>query len=218
MLNSDIINQIDFKDDDVELKYVGPKPIISYSGIEFDNNKEDKFVYLNIAVQFLHALDHDYFENKTYNYELRTDRLDYGEMISVLKQYCPNLESLMDKQNHDIEEEIQHNLQRAHENKVLNAENKEVLQNNIEIMHDYMVQRSINKAVYYCTVEALAEILKKDHIDYIIVPMFQKFMHVLHSVQGALLKQKVPIDTKIDIYQEGDNIMGKLQVVNLEYS
>ncbi len=202
----------------MQLKYVGPKPLISYSGIEFDTNKEDKYVYLNIALQFLRGLDHDYFENKTYHYEIATDRLSNDEMLNILKLYCKNVESLVEKQNHDIQEEIFHNIQRASENEVLSEENKEILKENLKIMHEYMVQRSINKAVYYCVIDSLADLLKKDHIDYIIVPMYQKFIHVLHSIQGSLLKQKVPIDTQIDIYQEDDKLLAKLKVVNLEYS
>ncbi len=200
----------------MELKYVGPKPIISHTGIEFDNNKEDKFVYLNIVVQLLRALDHDYFEDRTYIYKANTSRLDNYELTRELKKYCPDLESLMKKSNHNIEEEIFHNLQRAHENSVLNDENKEVLESNIKLMHDYLVQRSINKSVYYCAIDALAELLKKDHIDYIIVPMFQTYAHVLHSIQGSLLKQKISIETKLDIYQENGKLLAKLQVINLK--
>ena len=198
----------------MELKYVGPKPIISHTGIEFDNNKEDKFTYFNIVVQLLKALSHDYFEDKTYTYQTDTRRLNNDELFRELKNYCPDLDLLMNKANHDIEEEIFHDLQRAHENVVLNKINKEILENNIRIMHDYLVQRSINKNVYYCVINALAETLKKDHIDHIIVPMFQKFTHVLRSVQGSLQKQKFPIDTKLEIYQEDGKLLAKLQIIN----
>lgn len=33
------------------LKYVGPKPHILHTGIDFDNNKEDKYIYLPIVVE-----------------------------------------------------------------------------------------------------------------------------------------------------------------------
>ncbi len=198
----------------MELKYVGPKPIISHTGIEFDNNKEDKYVYLNIVVQLLKALNHDYFEDKTYNYETSTKRVSSDELSYELKKHCPNIKELMEKANHNIEDEIEHNLQRAQENDVLNAENKEILQNNINIMHDYLIQRSINKNIYYCAIEALAKLLTKDHIDHIIAPMFQKFSHVFHSLQGSLEKQKLPIDTALDIYEKDGKLLVKLQVIN----
>ncbi|EDZ62750.1 hypothetical protein SMGD1_2773 [Sulfurimonas gotlandica GD1] len=198
----------------MELKYVGPKPIISHTGIEFDNNKEDKYVYLNIVVQLLKALDHDYFEDRTYNYQAQTQRLSPDELYNELKKQCPNIKALMEQENHNIEEEIEHNLQRAEENSVLNEENREVLQSNINIMHDYLVQRSINKTIYYCAIDALAELLKKDHIDHVITPMFQTFSHVLHSVQGSLKKQKSPIDTSLDVFEKNGKLLVKLQVIN----
>lgn len=198
----------------MELKYVGPKPIISHTGIEFDNNKEDKFTYLNIVVQLIKALNHDYFEDKTYNYNVDTPRMSSGELLVELKRICPDLNSLMQAENNEIEEEIQHNIDRANESNTLTDVGRDVLKKNINIMHDYIVQRSINKRVYYCTVNQLAELLKNDHIDYIIVPMYQSFTHVLHSVQGVLKQQKFPIDSQLDIFQKDGILVVKLQVIN----
>jgi len=199
----------------MELKYVGPKPIISHTGIEFDNNKEDKFAYLNIVIQLLKALDHDYFEDKTYVYQADTARVTSKELINELKKYCPNINQLMNKENHNVEEEIQHNIQRAHENAILSDEVKSVLEENIKIMHDYLIQRSVNKSIYYCAVDALASLLVKDHIDYIIVPMFQTFFHVLHSAQGCLQKQKADMDTNLEILQKDGKLLAKLTVKNI---
>lgn len=196
------------------LKYVGPKPIISHTGIDFDNNKEDKFAYLNIVVQLLKALDHEYIENRVYKYHTDTDRLHNDELMHELKKHCPHIDSLMQASNHDIEEEIQHNLERANESKTLEDDEKKTLSNNINLMHDYIVQRSINKSVYYCTIDTLAKLLQKDNIDYVIAPMFQKFAHVLHSVQGVLRKAEFAIDTKIEIYEEDGKLLVKLQVIN----
>jgi len=198
----------------MELKYVGPKPIISHTGIEFDNNKDDKYSYLNIVVQLIKALSHDYFEDKTYTYDADTTRFNSDELLRELSKVCQELPSLMEKKNHDVEEEIAHNIQRANESDTLTNEDKEVLKNNINIMHDYIVQRSINKSVYYCAINALTELLKKDHIDYIVAPMFQNFAHVLHSVQGILREQKFPIDSKLEIYQKDGKLLVKLQIIN----
>ena len=198
----------------MELKYVGPKTIISHTGIDFDNNKEDKFIYLNIVVQLLKALNHDYHENKVYKYNADTSRLSNDELMRELREYCPNLDILMEKNNHSSEKEIQHNLERIDDNDTLTDDDKQTLQNNINIMHDYIIQRSINKSVYYCTIKTLATLLQKDHIDYLIAPMFQNFAHVFHSVQGVLQKDEFSIDTKLEIYQENGKLMVKLQVIN----
>jgi len=197
----------------MKLKYVGPKPLISHTGISFDNNKEDKYIYLNIVVQLIKAIDHEYHDDRTYTYNADTKRLSDDELLTELKKICPDIDALMEREDHCVEEEIEHNIQRANESRTLSYEDKEVLKNNIEIMHDYLVQRSVNKAVYYCAINALAQMLKKDHIDYIITPMYQKFSHVLHSVQGVLRKEKVPIDSKLEVYQEDSQLLVKLDVI-----
>ncbi len=198
----------------MQLKYVGPKPIISHTGIEFDNNKEDKYSYLNIVVQLLKALDHEYFDDRTYVYQSDTSRFSPDALMSELKKYCPNMDELMQKANHNIEGEIEHQLQRAHESHTLKDVDKEVLENNIKLMHDYMIQRSVNKAVYYCAINALAELLKKGHIDHVVVPMFQKFSHVLHSVQGILKAQRNATESTLEIYKENGQLFVKLQLIH----
>ena len=196
------------------LKYVGPKPNISHHGISFDNNKEDKYVYLSIVVQLLNALDHEYYEDRVYVYNADTSKVDDAILLHDLSKYCPEMKSLVNKQTHNVEDELQENIDRAHDSSSLTKEESEVLTKNIEIMHDYVIQRSINKSVYYCAINALAKLLKKDNIDHIIAPMYQNFVHVLHSVQGVLLKEKFPVDTSIDIYKEEERLLVKLQVIN----
>ena len=198
------------------LEYVGPKPIVSHTGIEFDKNKEDKYIYLGIVSRLIVALDHKYIENKKYvcqdnDYMVGSKE----EVLSILKKYCPNLDELLDKTNYTVEKEIEHNIQRAHESKTLSDIEKEVLINNIDMMHNYMLQRAVNKSVYYCAMKVLADILQGDHIDYIQTPFNQSYMHVLHSLQGSLLKEKAPVDTQLDVFEEDKKMYVKLQVVNI---
>ncbi|WP_373070834.1 hypothetical protein [Sulfurimonas sp.] len=199
----------------MQLKYVGPKPIISHTSIEFDNNKEDKYVYLNIVIQLIKALGDENLKGNTYKYHADTRRLSKDELFEELKKYCSDLNKLIEKENHDVEDEIEHNIQRAHESKVLTDDEIEILESNIEIMHDYLIQRSVNKAVYYCIIDKLADVIANAHIEYIVVPLFAKFTHVLHSVQGSLLKQRNPIDTELEIFKEDGEVFSKLKVVKL---
>lgn len=197
----------------MELKYVGPKPIISHTGIEFDNNKEDKFVYLNIVVQLLKSINREHIKNGVYTYNTGSARLSNDEVYDELKKFCPQISALIEKKNHDVQDEIEHNIQRAHENEILSEDDKSTLENNINIMRDYLIQRSINKSVYYCAIDELADIVQKENIDCIILPMFQTFAHVLHSIQGSLKKGKNPLDSKMDIYQEDGKLLVKLQIL-----
>jgi hypothetical protein len=195
------------------LKYVGPKPIISHTGIEFDKNKEDKYVYLGIVAQLIVALDHEYIADKSYVYDKGS--LSEQECLRILQRYCSNLDKLLDKTNHSVEEHIERDEDRAHENRILCEEDKCVLFNNIEIMRDYIIQRSVNKSVYYCALRALADIVQRGHIDHVTTPFSEKFAHVLHSLQGTLRQEKPPIDSKLDIFKKEGELLVKLQMGNL---
>ncbi len=57
--------------------------------------------------------------------------------------------------------------------------------------------------------------MKRDHISYIKAPFTEKFMHVLHSLQGTLIEEKHPIDTKLEVFKKDENLFINLKVVNL---
>lgn len=197
----------------MEIKYVGPKPLISQHGITFDNNKVDKFSYLNILMQLLHAIDHEYHEDQKYTYNTSTKRLEHETLIQTLHKYCPNIEEVVCNRDDLIEEDIAQELQDARDNRLLKPEEKEALENNIKLMHDYIVQRGINKAVYYEAIKALAELILVHKIEHIVVPMYEKFIHILHSLQGVLKAKRHPVDTNLEIYQENDNLLAKLTIL-----
>ena len=199
----------------MELKYVGPKPIISHTGIEFDNNKEDKYVYLYAVVQLINVLNHDYCEDKIYKYNVNNHGPCKDELCREIRELCPNVNLFMEDEEHKIEDRINHRIQRVQKSLTLTNIDKEIFQNNLEIMHDYILQRSINKSVYYYAIGTLGQLLKRYHISYVIAPMFQKFDHVLHSVQGVLLMDRFPIITKLDVFQEERKLLVKLQILNI---
>jgi hypothetical protein len=198
----------------MQIKYVGPKPLIYKTGISFDSEYDDRYTYLNIAVQLLKALDHDYFENNTYQYAVDSHRLKDSDILSGLQEYCGDLETVVQESVEAEQSLIKEEIQRAKENKTLTEVEREALIKNISIMENYRLQYATNERLYNCAVERIAEHVKKDHIDYVIVPMFQRFAAVLHSVQDILARQKFPIDTKMDIYEEDGKLMAKMEVKN----
>jgi len=197
----------------MKIKFVGPKPIISQVGISFDNAKEDKFVYLNISIQLLRALDHDYIEGKVYTYDARNKRLSNDEIYDGILQYCSDVREVIEAHRLHAESEVENDLLRAKKNMLLTEEERNTLLKNIQIMREYVIQRAVNKAVYYRVIHALSDELIKDKIDYIIAPMFQNFAHIFHSIQGVLQKRKAPMDTSIDIYEEEGKLQVKLKVI-----
>lgn len=96
----------------MQIKYVGPKPVISESGISFASEYDDRYTYLNILIQLLYALDKEYFEDKTYQYAVDSKRLNDKELIAGLQHYCGNLEDVISesiaKENAKINSELEH--------------------------------------------------------------------------------------------------------------
>ncbi len=195
------------------LKYAGPKPLISAHGVEFDLNKEDKFIYLSIVAELIQALNHEYVEDKRYTYLASNKPLDCDLVFDLIRQNDPLLDQEVKDRQKIAEQEIEEELERAHSNKVLCEEEKEVLVKNIELLRNYRILRSINKTVYYSGITSLANIIQKGHIDRIIAPMFPKFQHVFHSIQGALVKLHPAIDSAIDIYEHEGHLSVELEIL-----
>jgi hypothetical protein len=199
----------------MQLHYVGPKPIISHTGVEFDTNKEDKYVYISIAVEFIKALSHEYIEDRLYTYDFNKKIESEDELMSELQKICPNFKEQLEKEKKLAENELETHISKVKDSLTLKSEEKEVYVKNLNLMYEYIVQRSVNKSTYYCVLEKLAELVKKDHIDHIVVPMQTLLMHVLHSIQGVLREQKFPIDTKMELFKKDGKIHAKLSVINI---
>ena len=198
----------------MQIKYVGPKPLISKTGISFDPEYDDRYTYLNITVQLLHALDQDYFEDKTYQYAVDNRRLRDNDILEGLKQYCGALEPIVKAAVKHEESVIEDELKRAKENIIISDIEKDALVKNIKMMTAYRLQYATNDALYRNAIKELANHVKKEHIDFVVVPMFQRFAAVLHAIQDELQHQKFPIDTKMDIYENHGSLMARMQVIN----
>ncbi len=197
---------------DVTLKYVGPKALFSVSGISFDNSKEDKFVYLSILAELIEALDHDYASDQRYVIETGNKPLDEHILLEMIRKRPSNLDEQIEYWAKRTTEDIDDDIKRAENNPLLSAEEREVLKNNLEILRPYRMQRSINKSIYYAGVSLLASIIKKCGIQYIVTPMYPKFLHVLHSVQGSLRTLHPSVDSTIDIYEEQGHLAVELKI------
>ncbi len=197
----------------MSLKYAGPKPLISAHGVTFDLNKEDKFIYLSIVAELIQALNHDYVDGERYTYLTSQKPLDTDSIINLIRLNDPLLDQEIKDRQKIAEQEIEEELEHAHSNRVLCEEERNVLVKNIELLREYRILRSINKTVYYSAITSLAHIIQKGHIDTIFAPMFPKFIHVFHSIQGALVKLHPPIDSGIDIYEEGGHLNARLNIL-----
>ena len=196
----------------ITLKYVGPKALFSVSGISFDNSKEDKFIYLSILAELIEALDHEYTSDQRYVVETGNKPLDGNILLALIRKRPSNLDEQIEYWAAKTTQEIDDDVKRARVNPILSAEERLVLENNLEILRPYRLQRSINKSIYYAGVKLLASIIKQSGIQYITTPMYPKFLHVLHSVQGALRALHPSVDSTIDIYEEQGHLLIQLKI------
>ena len=185
------------------IQYAGPKAIISRRGLDFDNNKEDKYVYLNIAVQLLQALDHDHTPNQIYTYDTSLQRLTDSELLAFVVKNFDHSDMFLSSAQKDAEWFVTHEREQVERQRpLMSEEESRAWLKNIDLMTNYVIQRHFNKRIYYAIIDKLGDVLKTKHITEINAPMYQKFAHVLHSIQGVLKQGKPSIDSKISIFEK----------------
>ncbi len=205
------------------LEYAGPKPLYySPTGIDFQINKEDKFIYLEALCELIEALDQEYLPDDTLQkgeeshkkVRIGGNRYTPQAMFHLLHGYVHALNILIDQRLDETTKMIDEDIDRARHNSHLSSQDRAVLIKNIEIMRSYQLQRSLNKCVYYAGVEALAGIVKMRHIRQLTVTIEPHLLHVLHSLQGALKQLHPPVLTKIDIFEHEEHLLVELEVID----
>lgn len=197
----------------MNIKYAGPKVIISRRGLDFDNNKEDKYVYLNIAVQLLEAFDHDHTPGQVYTYDTSSQRLSDGELLAYVTKNFDESATFLANVQKDAQWYVDHEHEQVERQRPLMSEEEcRAWLKNIELMKNYVIQRHFNKRIYYALINKLGIVLKEKHITQINAPMYQKFAHVLHSVQGVLKQNKPSIDSKIAIFEKEGTLTIQLTI------
>jgi hypothetical protein len=185
----------------MKLEYAGLKPVISEHGISFKDGKEDKFVYLTIAIDILNALDHTYEKKKTYSHEINNKPLSPNEIINILLKYHPNLEDTLDNEINSymihLDEEESTVEQRT---QLLDIE-KEAYLNNLKLMRNYKIQRAKNKIFYFHCIETIIETILKYQIKEVDTPFNERFWHILQSIEGKLSEHKISSNLKIENFK-----------------
>jgi len=198
----------------MQIKHVGPKTLVSTRGISFEHKKKDKFIYLDSVLQLIQAIDHDYVEGKNHIYTTESRQLTGDDILNRAKEYCPGVETVITEAKQDAEAYIDDNLMRAGNLKFLNDEEIRVLINNITLTRDYTIQRHINKRIYYYLVDKFINRLKHNRIAHISAPAHKTYFHVFHTIQRSLRQQKAPVNSRVSLHTEAENLFVKLHVIN----
>lgn len=194
----------------MQLKYAGPKAMVSHTGVTFDQKKRDKYHYLQFAVHLIKALDHDYLEGRSYSFEPRSDLYPEAELHRTILHYSPDADAAAEERHARKAAYLDREIASAQSHCLLDSEACTVLTNNLRLMRDYRLQRSINKSYYYSTIYALTAMIAHKRIRYIQAPFGHDCYHVFHSIEGAARHMKLSIAMRIEIFHDKDALMIKL--------
>ncbi|WP_419767055.1 hypothetical protein [Arcobacter sp.] len=188
----------------MQLKYIGPKPIISEHGVSFKDGKEDKYVYIQTAIEILNAINHEYVQGIIYKYDAQITKPSDEEIENIIIGYKPELRKTIEKEITSYKQYLKEEIENSPiSHPLLNKDELMALQNNLKIMHEYRIQRSINKICYMHIIEIIADIIKEHKIKDISSPFNEKFWHVMQTIQGQLSNKRNYVDTQIKENKNG---------------
>ena len=80
------------------------------------------------------------------------------------------------------------------------------------IMKNYRIQRSVNKIYYMHSIELIKKIIFRENIKEIDTPFFEKYWHVLQTIQGSVESGRHSLHTslKIEKTDEQSQMLAKL--------
>ena len=192
------------------IKYAGPRPEISHHGIQFKDGKEDKYVYLIIAVQILKAIDKDYEEKKSYSYDIKTKRFRDDELLEIMHSYEPDLKEAVAQEEIRYELHLKEEVEHVEQRMDLKEVEREIWINNLNIMQQYRIQRAVNKIYYLHCVGDIAKIIKREKIKEIDTPFYEKYWHVLQTIQGSLSEGRDSVGSELKVENTQNGMIAKM--------
>ena len=197
------------------IKYAGPRPEISQHGIQFKDGKEDKYVYLLIAMQILKAIDKSYEGHKSYSYELNTKRIPDNELLNMILEYDPEVEKYVQTEEINYEKHLEEELIHIDKRDDLKDIEKSAWINNLNIMKKYKIQRAVNKIYYIHSIKHITKVIKRERIKEIDTPFYEKYWHVLQTIQGSLSEGRDSIGSNLKV--ESHTMRGMIAKLLINY-
>jgi len=181
----------------LKVKYVGPHVDISQHGVSYKKDKEDKYVYLMVALEILQDIDNDYDKQSAYSHCFTIGKLDEETLHTVLQSYESDVEKHVEQEYKNYQKKIKHEISFVQGLSHLKDIEKEVWLKNIELMKNYRLQRAINKIYYEHCIENIRKLFIHKSIKELLTPFNKDFFHVINSLKGALITGKPSLDATV---------------------
>lgn len=196
-----------------KVEYVGPRVTISNHGVTYRYSKEDKYIYLMVALEILKDIDNDYEKKPSYIHNFENSSLDDEYLHRILKQYENDIEECVSLECEKYKQKIKHEIEFIQNLVYLLEIDKEVWIRNIEIMKDYRIQRAINKIYYMHCIKNIIEVIRHKKIKEIITPFNKNFFHILNTLKGSLITGKPSLEAKVtEEITKDNNIVLRLSI------
>ena len=193
----------------MKLYEVGPKPIVSARGVSFDTTHPDRYAFLSPAVEILETLDFDAQEEEQHIHQPRKDAYRGEELIKKLREYCGDLDALLQKREEKTRELIAELEEHVQGNAKLSEDERRAWLGNIAAMQGYYLQYMTNALVYRCLLEQMADRFLHSHIASITFPMRNNYALVLADLAAIMRDHKPPFDAEIKIEQDDRGLIGR---------
>jgi len=191
----------------LKTQYVGPRVEISNHGVAYRKSKEDKYVYLLVALEILKNIDNDHERKKLYSHDFESKELEEEVLRSILKCHESGVEKKVEEEGHHYEQKMQQEIEYIRNLPHLTDIDKEAWIKNIELMKVYRIQRAVNKRCYIHCIQNIIQVIKHQKIQEITTPFNKSFFHVLNSIRGALITGRPSLDAKVTEDNDKDNNM-----------
>jgi uncharacterized protein YfbU (UPF0304 family) len=198
----------------MRLYEVGPKPTVSPRGVNFDNTKPDRYIFLSPAIELMETLDFDNTEASQNIHEVVKGGYRGIELEDKIKEYCPDIEVLIDDVEIKTQKLIDELKERVENNSNISYDEKRAWLGNIDTMRDYYLQYVANETVYKCLLKSMADRFVKSHIETITFPLRKNYGLVLQDLSYILREHRPPFDAEITV-EKGDNgLFGKFAKIS----
>ena len=181
----------------LKVRYVGPHVDISQHGVSYKKEKEDKYVYLMVALEILQDIDNDYEQQASYSHCFTIGKLNEDTLHAVLQSYEADVEKRVEQEYEKYQKKIAHEIDFVQGLPHLKEIEKEVWIKNIELMKAYRLQWIINEIYYEHCIENIRKLIIHKGIKELVTPFNKDFFHVINSIKDALIQGKPSLETTV---------------------
>jgi hypothetical protein len=205
----------------MKLEYVGPKPVVSQHGVNFDKSEPDRYIFLHAAIELLEVIEECvnakscYIEEQNKIDLTNWEGIQYSQaqLLDLVKKHCSdNLENIIEKREQKVSRLIEELKADVNANENLSEDDKIAWIGNIDIMSGYYKQYVENEIAYECLLDVLADDIYKRKLKEISFNLGKNYGFLFSYLQDVLSNHKPPIDCELKVEALDSKAVGRFLI------